>query len=110
MLVLEKLKNSTMYVRPEQPQKLIDIFSEDGCDEPLENNYKPPINQFIESVNELGLNLSNALTEKIVNDAYLKNVTKYQKWLQEKVEPEFKISDKETAWEYLINSLRFKIK
>jgi hypothetical protein len=88
---------------------LPDIFSEDGFDEPLENNYKPPINQFIVSVNELGLNLSNDLTEEIVNNAYLKCVTKYQKFLQEKVEPEFKISVKETAWEYLINSLRFRV-
>lgn len=99
-----------MYIRPEQPNKLIDIFSEDCYDEPLENNYKPPINEFIESVNELGLNLSNDLTEKIVNEAYLKYVTKYQKFLQDKVEPEFKISVKETAWEYLINFLRFSSK
>lgn len=90
--------------------KLIDIFSEDINDEPLENNYKPPINQFIESVNELGLNLSNDLTEEIINEAYLKCVTKYQKFLQDKVEPEFKISVKETAWEYLINFLRFSTK
>jgi len=96
-----------MYIKPEQPNKLIDIFSEDGYDEPIENNYKPPINQFIVSVNELGLNLSNDLTEEIVNEAYLKCVTKYQKFLQDKVEPEFKISVKETAWEYLINFLRF---
>jgi hypothetical protein len=87
--------------------QLPDIFSEDGYDEPVENNYKPPINQFIESVNELGLNLSDDLTEQIVNEAYLKCVTKYQKFLQDKVEPEFKISVKETAWEYLINFLRF---
>ena len=86
---------------------LIDIFSEDGYDEPEENNYKPLINQFIESVNELGLDLSNNLTEKKVNVAYLKCLTKYQKFLQDKVEPEFKISVKETAWEYLINFLRF---
>ena len=86
---------------------LPDIFSEDGYDEPIVNNYKPPINQFVESVNELGLNLSNDLTEEIVNEAYLKCVTKYQKFLQDKVEPEFKISVKETAWEYLINFLRF---
>lgn len=89
---------------------LIDIFSEDGYDEPVENNYKPPINQFIESVNELGLNLSNDLTETMVNEAYLKCVTRYHKFLQDKVEPEFKISVKETAWEYLINSLRFNTK
>ncbi len=75
---------------------------------PIENNYKPPINQFIESVNQLGLDLSDDLTEKIVNEAYLKSVTKYQKFLQDKVEPEFKISVKETAWEYLINFLRFR--
>ena len=48
---------------------LTDIFSEDGYDEPIVNNYKPPINQYIESVNELGLDLSNDLTEKIVNEA-----------------------------------------
>ncbi len=89
---------------------LIDIFSEDGYDEADVNNYKPPINQFIESVNELGLDLSDDLTEKMVNEAYLKCVTKYQKFLQEKIEPEFKISVKETAWEYLINSLRFSTK
>jgi len=86
---------------------LIDIFSEEGYDEPIDSNYKPPINQYIESVNELGLNLSDDLTEQIVNEAYLKCVTKYQKFLQDKVEPEFKISVKETAWEYLINFLRF---
>lgn len=89
---------------------LIDIFSEDGYDETDVNNYKPPINQFIESVNELGLDLSDDLTEKMVNEAYLKCVTKYQKFLQDKIEPEFKISVKETAWEYLINSLRFSTK
>lgn len=94
-------------MKPEHPIKLIDIYTEDGYDEPIENNYKPPVNQFIESVNELGLNLSNDLTEKIVNEAYLKYVTKYQKFLQDKVEPDFKISVKETAWEYLIKSLRF---
>ena len=94
-------------MKPEHSMKLIDIFTEDDYDEPIENNYKPPINQFIESVNELGLNLSNDLTEKIVNEAYLKYVTKYQKFLQDKVEPDFKISVKETAWEYLIKSLRF---
>jgi hypothetical protein len=99
-----------MYIKPEHPNKLIDIFSEDDHDEPVENNYKPPINQFIESVNELGLNLSNDLTEKIVNEAYLKYVIKYQIYLQDKVEPEFKISVKETAWEYLINFLRFSSK
>ena len=99
-----------MYIKPERPQNLIDIFTEDGYDEPIENNYKPPINQFIESVNELGLNLSDDLTETMVNEAYLKCVTKYQKFLQEKVEPEFKISVKETAWEYLINFLRFSSK
>ncbi len=87
---------------------LVDIFSEDDNSMPIENNYKPPINQFIESVNQLGLDLSDDLTEKIVNEAYLKSVTKYQKFLQDKVEPEFKISVKETAWEYLINFLRFR--
>ena len=99
-----------MYMKPEHPIKLIDIFTEDDYDEPIENNYKPPINQFIESVNELGLNLSNDLTEEIINEAYLKCVTKYKKFLQDKVEPEFKISVKETAWEFLINSLRFNTK
>jgi len=99
-----------MYIKPEQPNKLIDIFSEDGYDEPIEDNYKPPINQFIESVNELGLDLSDDLTEKMVNEAYIKCVSKYQKFLQDKVEPEFKISVKETAWEYLINFLRFSSK
>ena len=98
-------------IRPINWQNIIDAFiTEDGYDEPIENNYKPPINQFIESVNELDLNLSDDLTEKIVNEAYLKCVTKYQKFLQEKVEPEFKISVKETAWEYLINFLRFRKK
>ena len=87
---------------------LPDIFSEDAYEEPIADNYKTPINQFIESVNELGLNLSNDLTEQLVNEAYLKCVTEYQKFLQDKVEPEFKISVKETAWEYLINSLRFR--
>jgi len=91
-------------------QNIIDAFTEDSYDEPIENKYIPPINQFIESVNELGLNLSDDLTEKIVNEAYLKCVTKYQKFLQFKVEPEFKISVKETAWEYLINFLRFRKK
>ena len=99
-----------MYIKPEKPNNLIDIFSEDGYDEPVDSNYKPPINQYIESVNELSLDLSNDLNEKIVNEAYLKCVTKYQKFLQDKVEPEFKISVKETAWEYLINSLRFSTK
>ena len=99
-----------MYIKPEHPDKLIDIFSEDGHDEPIEDNYKPPINQYIESVKELGLDLSNDLTEQLVNEAYLKCVTKYQKFLQDKVEPEFKISIKETAWEYLINFLRFSSK
>ena len=99
-----------MYIKPERPQNLIDIFTEDVYDEPIDSNYKPPINQFIESVNELGLNLSDDLTETMVNEAYLKCVTKYQQFLQEKVEPEFKISVKETAWEYLINFLRFRKK
>lgn len=99
-----------MYFKPEKPNNLIDIFSEEGYDEPIDSNYKPPINQFIESVNELGLNLSNDLTEEIINEAYLKCVTKYQKFLQDKIEPEFKISVKETAREYLINSLRFRKK
>ena len=99
-----------MYIKPEKPNNLIDIFSEDGYDEPVDSNYKPPINQYIESVNELSLDLSNDLTEKIVNEAYLKCVTKYQQFLQDKVEPEFKISVKETAWEYLINFLRFSSK
>ena len=76
----------------------------------INDGYKPPINQFIESVNELGLNLSNDITEKIVNEAYLKCVTKYQQFLQDKVEPEFKISVRETAWEYLINFLRYSSK
>ena len=88
----------------------IDFDTEEGYDEPIDSNYKPPINQFIESVNELGLNLSNDLTEEIINEAYLKCVTKYQKFLQDKIEPEFKISVKETAWEYLINSLRLSTK
>ena len=99
-----------MFIKPEKPNNLIDIFSEEGYDEPIDSNYKPPINQFIESVNELGLNLSNDLTEEIINEAYLKCVTKYQQFLQDKVEPEFKISVKETAWEYLINFLRFRKK
>ena len=99
-----------MYIKPEHHNKLIDIFSEDGYDEPIDSNYKPPINQFIESVNELGLNLSNDLTEEIINEAYLKCVIIYQQFLQDKVETEFKISVKETAWEYLINSLRFRKK
>jgi hypothetical protein len=98
-------------IRPINWQNIIDAFiTEDGYDEPIENNYKPPINQFIESVNELGLNLANDLTEKMVDEAYLKCVTKYQKFLQDKVEPEFKISVKETAWEYLTNFLRFRKK
>lgn len=88
--------------------QLIDIFSPDGYDETSDNNYQAPINPFIESVNEMGLNLTDEITESNVNEAYLKCVTKYQKFLQDKVEPEFKISVKETAWEYLINSLRFK--
>lgn len=96
-----------MFIKPEQPNKLIDIFTEEGYDEPIDSNYKPPINQFIESVNELGLNLSNDLTEKIVNEAYLNCVAIYNKYLQDKIEPDFKISVKETAWEYLIKSLRF---
>jgi hypothetical protein len=76
----------------------------------IHDSYKPPINQYIESVNELGLDLSNDLTENMVNEAYLKCVTKYQKFLQDKVEPEFKINVKETAWEYLIKFLRFSSK
>jgi hypothetical protein len=40
---------------------LIDIFSEDGYDEPIDSNYKPPINQYIETINELGLDLKNDL-------------------------------------------------
>ena len=100
-----------MKFKPKHPikfhPKLIDIFSEDGYDEPIENNYKPPVNQFIESVNELGLNLSKDLTEKIVNEAYLKCLTKYQNSLQSKIEPDFKITVKEAAREYLINFLRF---
>ena len=84
-----------------------DTFSEHRYEDPIDSNYKPPINQFIESVNELGLDLSNDLTEEIINEAYLKSITKYKKFLQDKVEPEFKISIKETAREYLINSLRF---
>ena len=99
-----------MYIKPEKPNNLIDVFSEDGYDEPIVNNYKPPINQYIESVNELGLILSNDITEQLVNEAYLKCVTKYQKFLQDKVESEFKISVKETAWEYLIKFLRFSSK
>lgn len=99
-----------MNFKPENPNNLIDIFTEEGYDEPKGSNYNPPINQFIESVNELSLDLSNDLTEKIVNEAYLKCVTKYQKFLQGKIEPEFKISVKETAWEYLINSLRLSTK
>ena len=99
-----------MYIKPEQPNKLIDIFSEEGYDEPIDSNYKPPINQYIESVKELGLDLKNDLTEEIINEAYFKSVTKYQKFLQDKVEPEFKMSVKETAWEYLINFLRFSSK
>jgi len=91
-------------------QNIIDAFTEDGYDEPIENKYRAPINQFIESVNELGLNIANDLTEKIVNEAYLNYVTKYQKFLLDKVEPEFKITVKETAWEYLINFLRFRKK
>ena len=87
-----------------------DTFSEHRYEEPIDSNYKPPINQFIESVNELGLNLSDDLTETMVNEAYLKCVTKYQQFLQDKVEPEFKMSVKETAWEYLINFLRFSSK
>ena len=67
-----------MYTKPKHFNKPINIFSEDGFDEPLENNYKPPIKQFIESVKDLGLNLSNDLTEKIINEAYLKCVIKYQ--------------------------------
>jgi hypothetical protein len=98
-----------MYIKPEHPNKLIDIFTEEGYDEPIDRNFKPPINQFIESVNELGLNLSNDLTEEIINEAYLKCVNKYQKFLQDKTEPEFKISVKEKAWEYLINSLSFRV-
>ena len=89
---------------------LPDLFSADEIVEFKENNYEPPINQFIVSVNELGLDLSNDLTEQLVNEAYLKCVTKYQKFLQDKVEPDFKISIKETAWEYLINFLRFSSK
>jgi hypothetical protein len=85
-----------MFIKPEHPNKLIDIFSEDEHDEPIDSNYKPPINQFIESVYKLGLNLSNDLTEEIINE--------------DKTEPEFKISVKETAWQYLINSLRFRKK
>ena len=110
-IVSDLLRNNiTMYIKPEHPQNLINIFSEDEHEEPIDSNYKPPINQFIESVNELGLNLSNDLTEEIINEAYLKCVTKYQKFLQDKIEPEFKISVKETAWQYLINSLRFRKK
>ena len=82
-------------IRPINWQNIIDVFIKDNYDEPIENNYKPPINQFVESVNELGLNLANDLTEKMVNEAYLKCVSKYQKFLQDKVEPEFKISVKE---------------
>ena len=99
-----------MYIKPEHPNKLTDIFSEDTYDEPIDSNYKPPINQYIESVNELSLDLSNDLTEQLVNEAYLRCVIKYQQFLQDKVEPEFKISVKETAWEYLINFLRFSSK
>jgi ATP-dependent helicase YprA (DUF1998 family) len=110
-IVSDLLRNNiTMYIKPEHPQNLINIFCEDEHEEPIDSNYKPPINQFIESVNELGLNLSNDLTEEIINEAYLKCVTKYQKFLQGKIEPEFKISVKETAWEYLINSLRLSTK
>jgi len=113
-IVSDLLRNNIYMtiINPKQSSGILlpDIFSEDEHEEPIDSNYKPPINQFIESVNELGLNLSNDLTEEIINEAYLKCVTKYQKFLQDKVEPEFKISVKETAWEYLINSLRFNTK
>lgn len=98
-----------MYTKLDESNKLINIFSEDGNEEPLEKKYVPPVNSYIQSVKGLDLDFSKDLTEEKVEEAYLTMVKRYLLYFENKQTPPYSIAEKEAFRNYLINSLRFTI-
>lgn len=72
--------------------------------------YVPPVNSFIQSVQELGLDFTEDLTEDKVQEAYLVSVKRYLMYLESNQEPPFMISNKEAAKTYLSNFIKVKKK
>lgn len=72
--------------------------------------YVPPVNSYIQSVKGLDLNFSEDLTEIKVEEAYLTIVKNYILYLDNKQTPPYNIAEKEAYRNYLITSLRTKIK
>ena len=71
---------------------------------------RQPVNMYVESIIELGLDFGNDLTYDAITDGYKKYVEEYLQFLQNKKEPTFKISIKEQARDYLINTLKQNLK
>jgi hypothetical protein len=74
--------------------------------QPLEKSAK--LNPYLESINELELDLNMDITQSVIDEAYLKIAKRYILYLESNQEPPFKLSYKEGARNYLINFLKVR--
>jgi hypothetical protein len=72
------------------------------------NNNLNTINIFIESCRELGIGLSEDISEKIIIDAYNKIITQHSNAILKGINPPFEIQIKIHARDYLLNSIKSK--
>lgn len=65
-------------------------------------------NMFLDSCYELNLGLGQDLTEKIIVEAHDKYVKQHLEFTSNNILPKFDIKEKDTAKEYLLNSIKPK--
>ena len=66
------------------------------------NNSLYTKNMFLESCTELGISLSEDLSEKLINEAYIKLLTQHSNGIPKGINPPFEIQSKMQARDYLI--------
>lgn len=72
------------------------------------NNNLGTKNMFIESCRELGIGLSEDISEKTITDAYNKIITLHSNAILKGINPPFEIEIKIQARNYLFNSINPK--
>jgi hypothetical protein len=103
--VIKKSVNSS-----NKPFLNVQIQGEYEDEEQVSKKYVPPVNSYIQSVKGLDLDFSEDLTEIKVEEAYLTMVKRYLFYFENKQTPPYSIAEKEAFRNYLINSLRTKVK
>ena len=66
------------------------------------NNSLYTKNMFLESCAELGISLSEDLSEKLINEAYIKLLTQHSNGILKSIAPPFEIKSKMQARDYLL--------